>query len=79
MADRAFVEILTQRVVEKLLARRKQVLVVCTGSNIDEATTLGTMGRLCGEGFTFWVLPFRGVSDLLDVERLHSVLGPEKL
>ena len=30
MADEAFVEILAQRVVEKLLARQKQALVVYT-------------------------------------------------
>ena len=40
MADEAFVEILAQRVVEKLLARQKQALVVYTGSNIGEAAAL---------------------------------------
>lgn len=53
MADEAFVEILAQRVVEKLLARQKQALVVYTGSNIGEAAALEAMSRLRGEGFTF--------------------------
>ena len=44
MADEAFVEILAQRVVEKLLARQKQALVVYTGSNIGEAAALEAMG-----------------------------------
>ena len=79
MADEAFVEILVQRVVEKLLARQKQALVVYTGSNIGEAAALEAMGRLRGEGFTFRVLLSRGASGLLDVERLRSVLEPEKL
>lgn len=79
MADEAFVQILAQRVVEKLLARQKQALVVYTGSNIGEAAALEAMGRLRGEGFTFRVLLSRGASDLLDVERLRSVLEPEKL
>ncbi len=79
MADEAFVQILAQRVVEKLLARQKQALVVYTGSNIGEAAALEAMGRLRGEGFTFRVLLSRGASGLLDVERLRSVLEPEKL
>ena len=79
MADEAFVEILAQRVVEKLLARQKQALVVYTGSNIGEAAALEAMSRLRGEGFTFRVLLSRGASGLLDVERLRSVLEPEKL
>ena len=79
MADEAFVEILAQRVVEKLLARQKPALVVYTGSNIGEAAALEAMGRLRGEGFTFRVLLSRGASGLLDVERLRSVLEPEKL
>ena len=66
-------------VVEKLLARQKQALVVYTGSNIGEAAALEAMGRLRGEGFTFRVLLSRGASGLLDVERLRSVLEPEKL
>ena len=66
MADEAFVEILAQRVVEKLLARQKQALVVYTGSNIGEAAALEAMGRLRGEGFTFRVLLSRGASGLLD-------------
>ena len=40
---------------------------------------LEAMGRLRGEGFTFRVLLSRGASGLLDVERLRSVLEPEKL
>ena len=60
MADEAFVEILAQRVVEKLLARQKQALVVYTGSNIGEAAALEAMSRLRGEGFTFRVLLSRG-------------------
>ena len=75
MADEAFVQILAQRVVEKLLARQKQALVVYTGSNIGEAATLEAMGRLRGEGFTFRVLLSRGASGLLDVERLRSGAG----
>ena len=60
MADEAFVEILAQRVVEKLLARQKQALVVYTGSNIGEAAALEAMGRLRGEGFTFRGAPLPG-------------------
>ena len=79
MTDEAFVEILVRRVVEKLLARQKQALAVYTGSNIGEAAALEAMGRLRGEGFTFRVLLSRGAAGLLDVERIRSVLEPEKL
>ena len=40
------VEVLAQRVVEKLMARMKQALVVYTGSNISAAEGLEAMGRL---------------------------------
>ena len=80
MADEAFVEILAQRVVEKLLARQKQALVVYTGSNIGEAAALEAMGRLRGEGFhASGLLPLPGGVRPVDVERLRSVLEPEKL
>ena len=79
MADEAFVEILAQRVVEKLLARQKQALVVYTGSNIGEACRAGGHGPSARRGLHVPGAPLPGASGLLDVERLRSVLEPEKL
>ena len=46
LADEAFVQILAQRVMEKLLERQKQALVVYTGSNIGADPALEALGRL---------------------------------
>lgn len=79
LADQAFVQILAQRVMEKLLERQKQALVVYTGSNIGADPALEALGRLREEGFTFRVLLSRGAAGLLDVDRIRSVLVPEAL
>lgn len=73
------VEVLAQRVVEKLMARMKQALVVYTGSNISAAEGLEAMGRLRADGFTFRVLLSQSAARLLDVEAIRSVLEPEEL
>lgn len=74
-----FVDALAQRVVEKLLARMKQALVVYTGSDIGQDAALASMKRLKAEGFTFRVLFSRSAAKLLDVERIRSELEPEEL
>ena len=84
MADEAFVEILAQRVVEKLLARQKQALVVYTGSNIGEDAALEAMGRLRGEGYkvgfvrpkTLNPFPY-DTYDVLDYGRVRAILDVE--
>ena len=73
------VEFIAQRVVEKLLARMKQALVVFTGSNISADQALEAMGRLRADGFTFRVLLSNSAASLLNVEAIRSVLEPEEL
>ncbi len=73
------VEVLAQRVVEKLMARMKQALVVYTGSNISAAEGLEAMGRLRADGYTFRVLLSQSAAGLLDVDAIRSVLEPEEL
>lgn len=73
------VEELAQRVVEKLMARMKQALVVYTGSNISAAEGLEAMGRLRADGYTFRVLLSQSAAGLLDVDAIRSVLEPEEL
>lgn len=73
------VEVLAQRVVEKLLARMKQALVVYTGSNICAKEGLEAMGRLRADGFTFRVLLSQSAANLLDIDAIRSVLEPEEL
>ena len=73
------VEELAQRVVEKLLARMKQALVVYTGSNISAKEALEAMGRLRADGFTFRVLLSQSAANLLDVKEIQRVLEPEEL
>ena len=73
------VEELAQRVVEKLLARMKQALVVYTGSNISAPEALESMRRLRAEGYTFRVLLSQSAAGVLDVEAIRAALEPEEL
>ena len=73
------VEELAQRVVEKLLARMKQALVVYTGSNISAGEALEAMSRLRADGYTFRVLLSQSAAGLLDVEAIRAALEPEEL
>lgn len=79
LADAAFVQVLVQRVLEKLQARRKNALVVYTGSKIAESVALESMGRLRKEGFNFRVLMSRSAAQLLNVNEIRRVLEPEDL
>jgi hypothetical protein len=74
-----FVEALAQRVVDKLLARMKQILVVYTGSMIGAKESLEAMARLRADGFTFRVLVTQSAARLLDTEAIRTALEPEEL
>lgn len=73
------VEELARRVVEKLLARMKQALVVYTGSDISAGEALEAMRRLRAEGYTFRVLLSQSAAGVLDVEAIRGALEPEAL
>lgn len=73
------VEVLAQRVVEKLMERMKRALVVYTGSNISFTEALEAMRRLRAEGFTFRVLISQSAAGLLDVDAIRAALEPEEL
>lgn len=72
-------EILAERVVQKLLERQKQALVVYTGSNMGIEPGLECLRTLrCQEGFTYRVLLTRSAAELLDVSAIRSALEPEE-
>lgn len=73
------VEELAQRVVEKLLARMRQALVVYTGSDISAGEALEAMRRLRAEGYTFRVLLSQNAAGVLDVDAIRAALEPEEL
>jgi hypothetical protein len=73
------VELVTQRVVDKLQARMKQILVVYTGSMIGAKESLEAMARLRADGFTFRVLLTQSAARLLDTEAIRTALEPEEL
>ncbi|MCI8483073.1 MAG: hypothetical protein HFH41_01890 [Lachnospiraceae bacterium] len=73
-------EILAERVVQKLLERQKQALVVYTGSNMGIEPGLECLRMLRQEeGFTYRVLLTRSAAELLDVSAIRSALEPEEL
>ena len=83
LIEETFVQILAQRVVEKLIQRRKDALkdalVVFTGSNIGVPPMLECMGQLRKEGFKFHVLLSRSAARLYNPEEIKKVLEPEDL
>lgn len=73
-------QMLAERVVQKLLERQKQALVVYTGSNMGIAPGLECLRTLRQkEGFTYRVLLTRSAAGLLDVSAIRSALEPEEL
>lgn len=73
-------QILAERVVQKLLERQKQALVVYTGSNMGIEPGLECLRMLRREeGFTYRVLLTRSAAKLLDVSAIRSALEPEEL
>lgn len=79
LINEAFVQILVQRVVEKLIQRRKEALVVYTGAMIGADAALGSMGKLRKDGFVFHVLLSDSAAKLHDVERIRKTLEPADL
>lgn len=72
-------QMLAERVVEKLLERQKQALVVYTGSNMGIEPGLACLRTLRQkEGFTYRVLLTRSAAGLLDVSAIRSALEPEE-
>lgn len=72
-------QMLAERVVEKLLERQKQALVVYTGSNMGIEPGLACLKTLRQkEGFTYRVLLTRSAAGLLDVSAIRSALEPEE-
>lgn len=77
---RIVTQILAERVVQKLLERQKQALVVYTGSNMGIEPGLECLRTLRREdGFTYRVLLTRSAAELLDVPAIRSALEPEEL
>lgn len=73
-------EILAERVLQKLLERQKQALVVYTGSNMGIDAGLKCLQALRREdGFTYRVLLTRSAAEMLDVSAIRSALEPEEL
>lgn len=72
-------QVLAERVVQKLLERQKQALVVYTGSNMGIETGLECLRTLRREeGFTYRVLLTRSAAEILDVSAIRSALEPEE-
>lgn len=72
-------QVLAERVVQKLLERQKQALVVYTGSNMGIEPGLKCLQKLHQEdGFTFRVLLTRSAAELLDTSAICSALEPEE-
>ena len=73
-------QIFAERVVQKLIERQKQALVVYTGSNMGIETGLDCLRMLRREeGFSYRVLLTRSAAELLDVSAIRSALEPEEL
>lgn len=70
---------LAARVVERLMARQKEAVVVFTGSNIGTDAALASLATLKKHGFTFRVLLSNAASRILDVEAIKSALEPKAL
>lgn len=73
-------QIIAERVVEKLLERQKQALVVYTGSNMGIEAGLKCLRTLRQEeGFTYRVLLTRSAAGMLDAAAIHEALEPEEI
>lgn len=77
--EELFVQLLAEKVVEKLLERRKRALVVYTGAKLGSTRALEAMSRLRREGFRFQVLLSRGASRVLNQSDIRIALEPEEL
>lgn len=77
--EELFIQILAERVVQKLVERQKKALVVYTGSNLGAGQALDAMSRLRREGFRFQVLLSRGASRVLSQSDIRIALEPEEL
>ncbi len=72
-------QVLAERVVQKLLGRQKQALVVYTGSNMGIEAGLENLRMLRQEdGFTYRVLLTKSAAGILDAEAIRSALEPEE-
>ena len=72
-------QVLAERVVQKLLERQKQALVVYTGSNMGIEAGLENLRMLRREdGFTYRVLLTRSAAGMLDASAIRSALEPEE-
>ncbi len=72
-------QVLAERVVEKLVERQKQALVVYTGSNMGLEPGLESLRMLRQEeGFTYRVLLTRSAAGILDASAIRSALEPEE-
>lgn len=72
-------QVLAERVVQKLLDRQKQALVVYTGSNMGIEPGLKCLQTLRRqEGFTYRVLLTRSAAGILDTSAIRSALEPEE-
>lgn len=72
-------QVLAERVVQKLLERQKQALVVYTGSNMGVEAGLENLRLLRQEdGFTYRVLLTKSAAGMLDMAAIRSALEPEE-
>lgn len=79
LVEEALARELAERVVQKLLDRQKQALVVYTGSNLGSGPALEALRGLRAEGFTFRVLLSHSAANILDVGAIRSALEPAAL
>lgn len=72
-------QVLAERVIQKLVERQKQALVVYTGSNMGLEPGLESLRKLrLEEGFTYRVLLTRSATEILDTSAIRSALEPEE-
>lgn len=70
---------IAERVVQKIIARKKRALVVFTGANIGIDEALACIYALRKEGFTFQVLFSEAAEQMLDMTKIRAAFAPEEM
>ena len=70
---------LAERVIQKLVERQKQALVIVTGAAIGVPAALEGLRELRKEGFTYHVLMTRSALHVTGEEAVRAALAPEEL
>lgn len=77
--EKRLIEFLAQRVMEKLLERRKQALVVFTGAMLGAEEAVSSLEKLRSEGYELWLFFSHSAAQRLDVEQIRTKLTPQAL